>query len=61
MSFGFFGATDKNLGETDVPVSGGQVRIQRQRPLELGDASVRALGLVQHSAHDLMGERVVRS
>ena len=45
MSFGLFGAAGEYLGETDVAVSGGQVRIQRQCPLEFGNALVRALGL----------------
>ena len=60
MSFGLFGATDKNLGETDVPVSVGQIWIQRQRSLELGNGLGRALGLVQDAAQNLVGQRIVR-
>ena len=56
----FFGVTDEYLGETDVPVSSGQIRIERQRSLELGNALVGAIGLVQDAAHDLVGERIVR-
>ena len=33
MSLGFLGATDEIFGETDLSVSGGQISIQRQRPL----------------------------
>ena len=55
MGCSFFRMTDKNLGETDVPLSGGQVRIERQRPLEFGNALVGAMGLVQDASHDLMG------
>ena len=43
MGSSFFGVADKYLGETNVPVSSGQVRIERQRPLEFGNALVRAL------------------
>ena len=60
MGPSFFGVTYENLGETDVPVSGGQVRIERQRSLELGNTLVRALGLDQDAAHDLVGQRIVR-
>ena len=60
MGFSFFRMTNKNLGETDVPVSNGQIRIQRQRPLEFGDALLRTVGLVQDAAHDLVGQGVIR-
>ncbi len=52
--------TDEYLGEADVPVSIGQVRIERQRSLEFGDALADALGLDQDAAHNLMGQRIVR-
>ena len=45
MSSSFFGVTDEYLGEADESVSGGQVRIERQRSLEFGNALVRAPGL----------------
>ena len=60
MGFGFFRMADEYLGQTDVPLSSGQVRIERQRALEFGDALVRAIGLVQDAAHDLVGQRIVR-
>jgi ADP-ribosylglycohydrolase len=51
MSFGLSGATDKKLGVTDIRVSGGQIWIQRQRPLELGNGLGRVVGLVEDAAH----------
>ena len=60
MGSGFFGVTDEYLGEADVAVSCRQIRVQRQRPLEFGDALVRPLRLIQDGAHDLMGQRIVR-
>jgi hypothetical protein len=60
MGSSFFWMTDKNLGETDISLSCGQVRIERQRPLEFGDALLRTVGLVQDAAHDLVGQGVVR-
>ena len=60
MRLGFFGATDKHLGQTDVSMSCRQIRVQRQRPLEFGDALLRTVGLVQDAAHDLVGQRIVR-
>ena len=59
MGPSFFRMTDENLGQTDVPLSSGQIRIQRQRPLEFGDALLRTVGLVQDAAHDLVGQGVI--
>jgi hypothetical protein len=60
MSFGLSGATSKNLGVTDIRVSGGQIRIQRQRSLELGNGLGRAVGHVQDAAQNLVGSCIVR-
>ncbi len=60
MSFGLSGATDKNLGVTDIRVSGGQIWIQRQRPLELGNGLGRAVGLHLVETQDLVGQCIVR-
>ena len=59
MSFGLFGATDKNLGVTDVPVSSGQIWIQCQRSLELGNGLIRAFGLGQDGPQNLVGPCIV--
>ena len=40
MGSGFLRVTDKNLSEADVPLCSGQVRIEGQGPLELGNAFV---------------------
>src|ERR1700674_1528283 len=55
MSFGLSGATNKHLGVTDTRVSAGQIWIQRQGSLELGNALVRTLGLSHDAAQNLVG------
>ena len=58
MGFSFFRMTDKNLWRDRCPPEhGGQIWIQRQRPLEFGDALLRTVGLVQDAAHDLVAAR----
>ena len=43
VSLGFLGATGKNLGQPDKGVGVGEISIQRQRMLTLGDALLGAL------------------
>ena len=38
MALGFLGATEIKLGETNTRMSEGQISIQRQRPLAMGNA-----------------------
>ncbi|HZZ25611.1 MAG TPA: hypothetical protein VFE60_25020 [Roseiarcus sp.] len=59
MSFGLWGAADKNLCEADPAMSRGQVRIQDQCTLEFGNGLVRTLRLVQDAPQNLVGQWIV--
>jgi hypothetical protein len=59
VTFGLYGATDKNLCKTDSAVSSRQVRIQDQCTLELGNRLVRTLGLMQDAPQNLVGQWIV--
>ena len=44
MSLGFFGATYKNLSQSNNKMGGGEISIERQRMFTFGDALRSALG-----------------
>ncbi|MGA8444812.1 MAG: hypothetical protein WB766_06405 [Roseiarcus sp.] len=60
VSLRFFGATDKNLTESDRGVRVGEISIQRQRMLTFGDAFHRALGPRLDKSQVHVAERMVR-
>ena len=61
VRFGFFGAADENLTESNGGMSVGEISIQRQRVFAFGDALGGAPGPDLDNAQQHMGERVVRN
>ena len=61
MSLGFFGATDKNLTESDSGMGVGEISIQLQRMFTFGDALGRALGQYVDKSQKHMASRMVRN
>ena len=60
MSLCFFGATDKNLSQSDHGMGCGKISIQRQRMFTFGDALCGALGQYLEMPQQPMATRMVR-
>jgi len=60
VSLGFFGATDKNLTESDRRMRVGQISIQGQCMFAFGDAFHRALGPHLDKSQVYVAKRMVR-
>src|SRR5208337_1381073 len=60
FGFGFLGMTGRYLADAHLSVGVRETRIDRQGPLELGEAQVRSFGLNEHSAHEQMRPCIVR-
>ena len=60
VSLAFFGATDKNLTQSDSAMGVGEIAIQRQRMFTFGDALCGALGEHLDKSQPQMAKRMVR-
>ena len=60
VSLGFFGATDEDLTKSNRGMGGGEISIQLQCMLTLGDALRSALGHYVDKSQVQMAERMVR-
>jgi hypothetical protein len=60
VALGFLGMTLVKLGQTNDRVGGSQVRIQRQRSIQLINGLGLAVGLIQDPAHQDVRPGIVR-